>query len=77
MPVKSQRKALKISNSMSRHITSAVKLLKKEIDRLQNEAKTWQLRESIAKENRENTLKQIEKLEAQIAELSPEEQEHE
>lgn len=56
---------------MSKNVSTAAKYLRKEITRLQKESETWALKESIAKENYENTQRQIEKLEAQIEELEP------
>lgn len=56
---------------MSKNVNVAAKYLRKEIARLQKESETWALKESIAKENKENTQRQIEKLEAQIEELEP------
>lgn len=56
---------------MSRNVNNAAKYLRKEIARLEKERDTWALKESIAKENYENTQRQIEKLEAQIEELEP------
>jgi hypothetical protein len=56
---------------MSKNITSAAKFLQKEIARLNNEVLTQQLKESTARENKENALKRIEELEAQLEILDP------
>ena len=55
----------------NKNVSNAAKYLRKEIDRLTKERETWLLKESIAKENRENAQRQIEKLESQIEELEP------
>lgn len=56
---------------MSKNITSAARFLQKEISRLKNEVLTQQLKESTARENKENALKRIEELEAQLEILDP------
>lgn len=56
---------------MSKNITSAARFLQKEIDKLRNEVLTQQLKESTARENKENALKRIEELEAQLEILEP------
>lgn len=56
---------------MSKNITSAARFLQKEIDKLKNEVLTQQLKESTARENKENALKRIEELEAQLEILDP------
>lgn len=66
-PVKSQRKQLKTMSN----INHAVRFLEKEIDRLKKEVTTQELKESIAKQNKENALKRIEELQNQIDVLDP------
>lgn len=56
---------------MSKNITSAARFLQKEIDKLKKEVQTHELKESIARENKENALKRIEELENQIEVLDP------
>lgn len=56
---------------MSKNVSTAAKYLRKEIARLEKESEAWLLKESIARENKENAQRQIEKLEAQIEELEP------
>lgn len=56
---------------MSKNITSAARFLQKEIDKLKKEVQTQELKESIARENKENALKRIEELENQIEVLEP------
>lgn len=56
---------------MSKNLTSAASFLQKEIDKLKNEVLTQQLKESTARENKDNALKRIEELEAQLEILDP------
>lgn len=53
------------------NINSAVRFLTKEVERLKKEVQTQELKESVARENKENALKRIEELEAQIEVLEP------
>ena len=53
------------------NINSAVRFLTKEVERLKKEVQTQELKESVARDNKENALKRIEELEAQIEVLEP------
>lgn len=55
----------------NKNISSAARFLQKEIERLRKTVTEETLRESIAKENKENALKRIEELESQIEMLEP------
>lgn len=60
-----------IIKTMSKNLKGASKYIQKEIDEQKNIVIIETLKESSAKEKRERAEKQIEKLEAQLADLSP------
>lgn len=53
------------------NINSAVRFLTKEVERLNKEVQTQELKESVARENKENALRRIEELNEQIERLDP------
>lgn len=56
---------------MSKNTSKAAAYIQKEIDRLNKEADAWKIKESIAYENLENTVKRINDLKEQLEKLEP------